>query len=85
MYDKHIEKTMDMLDSKETIDRIAQPVAYEKIVANDYNLSVSSYGEAKDTREVIDIAELNVEIKTTVGKINRLRSDIDAIINEIDP
>jgi type I restriction enzyme M protein len=40
--------------------------------------------EAKDTREVIDIAKLNAEIKTTVEKIDKLRSDIDAIIEEIE-
>ena len=57
---------------------------YEKIVANDYNLSVSSYVEAKDNREVVDITELNAEIKTTVGKIDQLRSDIDAIVAKIE-
>ena len=57
---------------------------FEKIVANDYNLSVSSYVEAKDNREVIDITELNAEIKTTVGKIDQLRTDIDAIVAEIE-
>ncbi len=39
---------------------------------------------AKDNREVVDITELNAEIETTVGKINRLRADIDAIVAEIE-
>ena len=84
MYDDHIQHIMDMFDSKENVEHVAQSVPYEKIVANDYNLSVSSYVEAKDTREVIDITELNAEIKTTAGKIDQLRSDIDAIIAEIE-
>jgi type I restriction enzyme M protein len=45
---------------------------------------VSSYVEAKDTREIVDITELNEEIKTTVAKIDRLRGDIDAIVAEIE-
>lgn len=49
-----------------------------------YNLSVSSYVEPRDTREVIDIAELNEEISATVEKIDQLRADIDAIIAEIN-
>ncbi len=53
-------------------------------IDNDYNLSVSSYVEAKDTREFIDIHELNAEIKTTVEKIDQLRSEIDTIISEIE-
>lgn len=84
MLDKHIQKVMDMFDSKENVPHVAETVPYEKVVENDYNLSVSSYVEAKDTREVIDITELNAEIKTTVGKIDRLRTDIDAIIAEIE-
>ncbi|EBR7997471.1 type I restriction-modification system subunit M, partial [Salmonella enterica subsp. enterica serovar Panama] len=49
-----------------------------------YNLSVSSYVEARDNREVVDIVQLNAELKTTVAKIDRLRSDIDAIVAEIE-
>ena len=84
MDDEHIQKIMDMFDSKESINHVAQYVSYERIVANDYNLSVSSYVEAKDTREVIDISVLNAELKTTVGKIDRLRSDIDDIVATIE-
>ena len=56
----------------------------KKVAANDYNLSVSSYVEAKDIREVIDITELNAELKTTVAKIDQLRSEIDLIVAEIE-
>ena len=63
---------------------MAKCVDKDKIAEENYNLSVSSYVEAKDTREVIDINVLNAEIKTTVAKIDRLRADIDAIIAEIE-
>jgi type I restriction enzyme M protein len=52
---------------------------------NEYNLSVSSYVEAKDTREVIDITKLNAELKTTVARIDQLRRQIDAIVAEMEP
>ena len=57
---------------------------FDQVAANDYNLSVSSYVEAKDTREVVNIAQLNAELKTTVAKIDQLRKDIDAIVAEIE-
>jgi type I restriction enzyme M protein len=82
--DEHIEKIIEMFDSKKDIDHIAKTVDNDKIAKNDYNLSVSSYVEAKDTREIIDIKELNVEIKTTVKKIDKLRIEIDEIILEIE-
>lgn len=82
--DKHIEKIMDIFDSKEDVEYIAKSVDNKLIAENDYNLSVSSYVEAKDNREVVDIAKLNAEISETVKKINTLRADIEAIIKEIE-
>ncbi|MFZ1892343.1 MAG: type I restriction-modification system subunit M [Formosimonas sp.] len=84
MYDEHIQKIMDAFDSKANIDHIARSVPYEEIVTNDYNLSVSSYVQARDTREVVDITQLNAELKTTVARIDQLRKDIDAIVAEIE-
>lgn len=75
---------MSMFDSKEDIDHVAKSVDYDVIVENDYNLSVSSYVEAKDTREIIDINDLNAEIKKTVSKIDKLRAEIDEIIEVIE-
>lgn len=82
--DKHIEKIMKLFDRKENIDHIAVSVDNDTIAENDYNLSVTSYVEAEDTREVIDIVELNEEIATTVARINTLRMDIDQIVKEIE-
>ena len=45
---------------------------------------LGSYVEAKDMREVVDITQLNSELKTTVTKINKLRADIDVIVAEIE-
>lgn len=82
--DEHIAKIMSMFDSKEDIDHVAKSVDYDAIVENDYNLSVSSYVEAKDTREIIDINDLNAEIKKTVSKIDKLRAEIEEIIEVIE-
>ncbi len=80
----NIEQILKVFDSKEGIAHFSKSVDYETIVNNDYNLSVSSYIEAKDTRETIDITKLNSELKTTVSKIDNLRSQIDKIVAEIE-
>jgi type I restriction enzyme M protein len=80
----HIQKILKIFDGKEDVDHVAASVPYQTIVERGYNLSVSSYVEPKDTREVVNIDALNAEIRTTVAKIDRLRTDIDAIIAEID-
>lgn len=82
--DEHIKQIMAVFDSKENVDHLARSVPFDEVAANDYNLSVSSYVEAKDTREVVDIGELNAELKTTVARITQLRQEIDAIVAEIE-
>lgn len=82
--DKHIDKIIEIFDKKQEVEYVAKSIDNRQIAENDYNLSVSSYVEAKDHREVIDIAKLNTEITETVKKIDALRADIDAIIKEME-
>lgn len=82
--DKHIDKIMEIFDRKEDIEYVARSINNKLIADNDYNLSVSSYVEAKDNREQVDINKLNAEISETVSKINKLRADIDLIVKEIE-
>ena len=82
--DAHIEQIMQVFDGKTDVEHFAKSVNFDAVAANDYNLSVSSYVEAKDTREVVDIAQLNAELKTAVARIDQLRKDIDAIVAEIE-
>ena len=82
--EQHIDKIMEMFDSKAEVPHVANTVDNAKIAENDYNLSVSSYVEAKDKREKINIEELNKQVGATVQKIDQLRAEIDNIIKEIE-
>lgn len=82
--DRHVARIIEIFDTKEEVAHVATAVDNSKISENDYNLSVSSYVEAKDTREKIDIHELNAEVAETIAKINTLRAEIDLIIKEIE-
>ena len=71
------------------LDRADKPhfaalVPNDKIAEQDYNLSVSTYVEQEDTREVIDIQQLNAEIAQIVAREQKLREEIDKIIKEIE-
>ena len=81
--DEHISKIVDLFAKKENVEHITELTSYEKIVENDYNLSVSSYVEPKDTREVINIDDLNKNINETVNKITSLRADINKIVADL--
>ncbi|MDE7228265.1 MAG: type I restriction-modification system subunit M [Treponemataceae bacterium] len=82
--DEHIEKIMEAFGKKADIPYFSKSADFEEIVKNEYSLSVSSYVEAKDTRETIDIVKLNAEIAEIVKKENALRIEIDKIVREIE-
>ena len=82
--EEHIEQILKLFADKEDVPHLAKLVPIEEIAKNEYNLAVSSYVEQKDTREVINIDELNAEIRKTVANIDRLRAEIDKIVAEIE-
>lgn len=82
--DEDIERILNLFSAKADEAHICRCTSYEEIKANEYNLSVSSYVEAKDEREIIDIKELNLEISQIVAKQAELRAQIDEIISEIE-
>ena len=82
--EEHIEQILKLFADKEDVPHLAKSVSFEEIAKNDYNLAVSSYVEQKDTREVINIDELNAQIRKTVANIDRLRAEIDKIVAEIE-
>ena len=81
---ENIKKLVDKYISRKDEDYFARCVSYEEIKENDYNLSVSTYVEPEDTREVIDIIELNKEIEKIVAREQVLRDEIAKIIMEIE-
>ncbi|WP_373761113.1 type I restriction-modification system subunit M [Streptococcus ferus] len=81
--EEHIQNILDGFAKGEERAHFVSLVPYEKIVENDYNLSVSTYVEKEDTREKIDIIQLNKDIAETVKKIDVLRAEIDKIVEEL--
>lgn len=77
-------KILDAFIKRKDEEYFAKLVDNEKIADNDYNISVSSYVEAKDTREVVDIKELNKSISEIVLRQDKLRKEIDKIVEEIE-
>ncbi len=77
-------KILDAFIERKDSEHFAKLVDNKDIAENDYNISVSSYVEQKDTREVIDIKELNKEIKGIVARQSELRTLIDEIVEEIE-
>ena len=80
----NIKRIVDTFARREEIAHFAHLADYDEIAENNYNLSVSTYVEAEDTREKIDIVKLNAEIREIVAREQLLRDEIDKIIAEIE-
>lgn len=80
----NIEKIVQAYKSRENQDHFAQLVPNSSIAEQEYNLSVSTYVEQEDTREVIIIEDLNEEIEQIVARSQVLRDEISKIIAEIE-
>ena len=82
--DDNIDHIVELFTNYQSVDYKVALVDNEVIGSEqDYNLSVSTYVEQEDTREKIDIDELNQEIAETVAKIDHLRAEIDKIVEEL--
>jgi len=77
-------KILDAFSKREDVEYFAKLVDNKEIAENEYAISVSNYVIAEDTREVVDITELNAEIEQIVVKQSKLRASIDDIIREIE-
>ena len=82
--EENIRRIVDEFVSRADVDHFARCVPYEEIAQNEYNLSVSTYVQPEDTREVIDIVKLNAEIEQIVAREQVLRDEIAKIIAEIE-
>ena len=80
----NIDKIVSTFADRAEEKHFSHLASYEEIEGNDYNLSVSTYVEAEDTREKIDIVKLNAEIEEIVAREQVLRDEIAKIIAEIE-
>lgn len=81
---ENISRIVDTFAERKEIAHFSHLADITEITENDFNLSVSTYVEAEDTREKIDIQKLNAEIAEIVLREEELRAAIDAIIEEIE-
>lgn len=80
---EHQDKIMELFTNRQDELYLAKLVKNDDILANDANLSVSSYVEQEDTREVIDIKAVNSKLENLITEGNELNKKIEAIIKEL--
>jgi type I restriction enzyme M protein len=82
--DANQKKILDAFTEREDIEHFGRVVPNSEIAENDYNLAVSSYVEDEDTTVAVDITELNASIRDIVARQSELRTQIDAVVKDIE-
>ncbi len=82
--DANAKKILDCYMKHETIEYFSRLVSNSEIAEQGYTISVGSYVAQKDTREIVNIKELNASIEKIVARQNELRTQIDAIVSDLE-
>lgn len=80
----HQVKILDVLATREEIPHFSALVSNEAVGENNYNIAVSSYVETEQKDTNVDIAALNAEIASIVARQSVLRTEIDAIVADLE-
>ena len=78
--EENISRILSLYTGREEVQHLTAITSNTVIAENNYSLSVNSYVEQEDNREVIDIDALNAELKQIVARENELREQIDQLI-----
>jgi len=81
---EHQNNILDAFTVRRNVEFFSRLVDNDKIAENNYNITVSSYVEKEDTREMLDIKKLNAEIAGIVTRQSKLRTQIDAIVADLE-
>ena len=80
----HAQKILNCYKNRESLDHFSRLVSQKEIADNDYKINVGSFVEPEDSREIINIRELNAEIKKIVTDQNLLRTQLDIIVSDLE-
>ena len=80
---EHQDKIMQLFQARKDEQYLAKLVSNDDILENDSNLSVSSYVEQEDTREVINIEDVNAKLESLIAEGTALNEKIAKIIKEL--
>lgn len=84
LLDEHRDEIVELFTNRQDVEYVTQRVSHKALAENDYNLTVSAYVEVEDTREKIDIVELNAEIAEVVTNQMTLREEVETIVAELE-
>ena len=81
--DEHIDKIIDTYQYRKEEERYSRAVSFEEIEKNDFNLNISRYVSTAKPEPIIDLDEVNSELKDLEEDINRFRDEHNGYLEEL--
>lgn len=82
--EEHRQKILDAYIARRNVAHFARVVSNDEIVGNGFNIAVSTHVEKENTRDVTDIAALNIQIANIVARQSELRTAIDNFVADLE-
>jgi len=82
--DANIRAILEAVIARNDAKHFSRLISNTEIGQRDYLLSVSSYVDAEDTHEAVDITTLNAEIAEIVQRQEELRASIEGIVADLE-
>lgn len=82
--DENIENILKLIEERTTVENKSEIVSYEKVKENDYNISINSYLKLTENEEIVNIKELNKNIKEIMKRQQIAREELEKIIDELE-
>ena len=82
--EENINSILELIENRKDVEHKSVLIPYSTIKDNNYNVAVNIYLKTDDEKENINIKELNEKIKNIVKREEKLRIEIDNIIQELE-
>ena len=81
---ENIDRIVETYTNRTEEEHYSYLASYEEIESKEFDLGVSTYVEAEDTTEKLDITEINRELESVIEEENSCRIALNKIISEIE-
>lgn len=83
MTDDNVNKIYDVYANKKEIEKFSRLVSIKEISENDFNLNITRYIDTFEEEEIIDIVQVNKDLKDLDIELSKTEKEIEDMIKEL--
>ena len=80
---KNIDDILDIYNKRETVDKFSYVATFEEIKENEFNLNIPRYVDTFEEEEIIDITQVQTNIKNIKSELEVVEKDLAEALKEL--